>query len=397
MKKRIIFGFLILILFLANIPSLFAKEQSQGPQLFPRLLFFYSQGCHACQKTKHEVMPAIEKEFFDKIIIEYLDIADINNYKLMLSLKEKYKSDDTGIPTVFIEGTILVGYDPIKEGLRNIIVDTLEKRKFEKIDKLLGIDLVKHFLSFGILAIIVAGLIDGINPCAFTVIVFFISFLAFQGYKKRELIVIGLAFIFAVFLTYILVGLGIFRFLYSLRQFYIVTKIIYYLIAIFCFIFSIFALYDLWLFIKSGKTEGMILQLPPAIKSRIHAIIGLHYRKTKEGKAETTSQKHFFKLIMSAFITGFLVSLLEAVCTGQLYLPTIAFVLKNASLRLRALGYLLLYNLMFIVPLLIVLLFALLGTTSEGFSNFIKKHMATVKLSMAIIFLGLGILILIGA
>jgi hypothetical protein len=283
--------------------------------------------------------------------------------------------------------------------LRNAILATLEKEGPEKLDRLTGIDLVRRFLSFGILTIVTAGLIDGINPCAFTVIVFFISFLAFQGYKKRELIIIGLSFISAVFLTYVLIGLGIFRFLYSLRHFYIVSKIIYYLIAFFCFIIGILAIYDLWLFKKTGKTEGMTLQLPQAVKNRIHAVIGLHYRKSQEEKlrgASGASEKHFARLIGSAFITGSLVSLLEAVCTGQLYLPTITFVLKNASLRLRALGYLLLYNLMFVVPLVIVLVSALFGATSENFSKFAMKHMIMVKLLMALIFFVLGFVILKG-
>jgi cytochrome c biogenesis protein CcdA len=265
------------------------------------------------------------------------------------------------------------------------------------LDKLPGMDLVKHFLSFGIFAIVIAGLIDGINPCAFTVIVFFISFLAFQGYKKRELLLIGLSFIFAVFLTYVLIGLGIFRFLYALRNFYFITKTIYYLIGAFCFLLGIFAIYDFWLLKKTGVTEGMFLQLPRVIKNRIHAIIGTHYRKASEERKTTVSSGGLVGLIVSAFITGFLVSLLEAVCTGQLYLPTIAFVLKEATLRVRAFGYLLLYNLMFTTPLLVVLALALLGTTSEGFSRFTKKHMAAIKISMAILFFGLGTLILIGS
>lgn len=396
MKKKIIFYSLIAIFLLGDISFLFARQLSRNQQLFPRLLFFYSQNCHSCQKVKYEVMPEIEKGFFDKIIIEYLDTADINNYKLMLALKEKYNCLNNGVPTVFIEGEILVGYDQIKAELRNVIVDTLKKGRAIELDKLPGVDLVKHFLSFGVFAIVLAGLIDGINPCAFTVIVFFISFLAFQGYKKRELVAIGLSFICAVFLTYVLIGLGIFRFLYALRHFYIITKVIYYLIALFCFVLGTFALYDLWLFKKTKKTEGLTLQLPQVIKNKIHSIIGIYYRKSGDEKVAAVPQKYLIRLIGSAFITGFLVSLLEAVCTGQLYLPTIAFMLKNVSLRLRALGYLLLYNLMFIIPLFIVLLFALLGTTSQGFSSFIKKHMATVKLSMAILFFGLGILILIG-
>lgn len=391
MKGKIAFYFLIF-----SISILLGSAYARSASL-PRLLFFESKTCHLCQKVKHEIMPAIEKEFFDRLIIEYRDIADPNNYKLMLSLKEKYGCHQEGVPTLFIEGKILAGYDQIKGGLKEAIFDVLKKGETEKPDMLVGIDLVKRFLSFSVLAIAIAGAIDGINPCAFTVIVFFISFLAFQGYKKKELIAIGLAFIFAVFLAYVSVGLGIFHFLYSLSKFYLVTKIIYYFIAALCFVLGIFALYDLWKFSRTRKTEGLTLQLPQSIKNRIHAIIGSRYRKPKDKALKDNSRGHILGLIGSAFITGFLVSLLEAVCTGQLYLPTITFILKETNLRLRAFAYLLLYNFMFIIPLLAVLLLALFGTTHEGFSRFLRKHMAVVKLSMAILFFGLGFLILMRA
>ncbi len=394
--KKIKLILLLIVILLVNLSSVIAKENVRAPKSFPHLLYFYSESCHNCQKIKHELLPEIEKEFFDKIIIEYLDIADMHNYKFMLSLKEKYQCYEDGVPAFFIGGHILVGYDNIRKELRNTIVTALNERKIEEIDRAVGMDLVKRFLNFGALAVILAGLLDGINPCAFTVIVFFISFLALQGYRKRELIIIGASFILAVFLTYILIGLGIFRFLYTLSQFYLLSKIVYYAIAALCFLLGLFALYDLWLFAKTEKTEGMLLRLPQIIKNRIHKIIGDFYRvPKKEGKGST--QKHFLSLIASAFATGFLVSLLEAVCTGQLYLPTITFVLKETSLRIRAFLYLLLYNLMFVVPLIVVLILALWGVTSENFSRFLKERMLFVKLIMAVVFFGLGLVILASA
>jgi hypothetical protein len=100
---------------------------------------------------------------------------------------------------------------------------------------------------------------------------------------------------------------------------------------------------------------------------------------------------HLSRLVLSALITGFLVSLLEAVCTGQLYLPTIAFVLKTTPFKLQALLYLIAYNIMFILPLLIIFLLALLGVTSGQFANFLKKHLVSVKVIMAFVFFSLGI------
>jgi cytochrome c biogenesis protein CcdA len=76
------------------------------------------------------------------------------------------------------------------------------------------------------------------------------------------------------------------------------------------------------------------------------------------------------------------------------YLPTIAFVLKASPLKLQALGYLLLYNIMFIVPLIVIFVLALMGTTSSQFSAFLKKHLGLIKIFMAVLFFSLGIFLI---
>jgi len=155
-------------------------------------------------------------------------------------------------------------------------------------------------------------------------------------------------------------------------------------------IFAVLAVFDLGKFVKSGKTEGMNLQLPRAVKDQIHKVIGLRYRKDKTAAALAPSAS-VLKLIITALVTGFLVSILEAVCTGQVYLPTITFVLKSTDIKFKALAYLVLYNLMFILPLFLIFLCALAGTTSEDFSRFFKKHFMLSKVLMAILFFVLGI------
>jgi cytochrome c biogenesis protein CcdA len=254
------------------------------------------------------------------------------------------------------------------------------------------VDLQEYLKSFKPLAVVGAGLVDGINPCAFTVIVFFVSFLALQGYRKRELFAIGLTFILAVFITYLLIGLGLFNFLYRIRSFWAVAKAVNIGIGLLSILLGFLAVADFIKYRKSKDTENMFLQLPKVIKERIHSVIGGHYRRLKTGGGSPA--KTLLGLMLSALITGFLVSLLEAVCTGQLYLPTIAFVIKSGSLSARAVFYLLLYNLMFILPLAAIFLFALFGATSNEFSKFLKKHLGSIKILMSLMFFGLGILLL---
>jgi len=395
MKRIKIVSMLILtssLLFISSFAP--AKEQIES---LPKLIVFHSPGCHNCIRIKKEIMPTIDKEFKDRIKIEYRDIDDIENYKLMLSLEEKYHAKINNVfPIFFFEGHFLNGEGNVKNNLILLLTTTSMAVTDIRKEALPKIDLVKRFSSFTPLALIAVGLIDGINPCAVTVIVFFMSFLAFQGYRKREIMVIGLIFIFSVYLTYVLIGLGIFEFLYKLQGFWLLTKIINITVGVISITFSIYALYDFIQYKKTKSTDDMFLSLPKGIKNQIHKVIGVHYRAHNKPQ-ESTFRKHLLSLALSALITGFLVSVLEAVCVAKIYLPTIIFVLKTTNLKLKALSYLLLYNLLFILPLFIIFLFALFGTTSERFSTILKGHLGTIKILMGIMFLGLGIFLILRA
>ncbi|MCM8789484.1 MAG: hypothetical protein NC916_00475 [Candidatus Omnitrophica bacterium] len=338
-------------------------------------------------------MPQIEKEFKRRIDFEYRDVNDIENYKMLLALLRAHsQKEKISVPTIYFNGNFLVGSNDIKDNLR--IYLTQSGWGLKGLVPLPKIDLPEYFKTFTPLLISGAGLADGINPCAFTVIVFFISFLAVQGYRKKELVGISLSFIFAVFLTYLLIGLGLFNFLYRLKGFWLLTKALNIVVGIFSILLGSLALYDYFRFKKTGELEGSILQLPQAVKFRIHSVIGKFHRQTKS-QVQVKGRPHIFGLLLSALVSGFLVSLLESVCTGQLYLPTIAFVLKSASLRLQAMGYLLLYNLMFVVPLLIIFILVLFGVTSGQFAKFLKQHFALFKIILEALCFSPGLFLVI--
>lgn len=233
-------------------------------------------------------------------------------------------------------------------------------------------------------AIIGAGLVDGINPCAFAVIIFFISFLTVYKYTRKEIMVVGLSYCVAVFIAYVLIGLGLFQFLYAMRGFYWVIKAFYIITALLCLAFFVLSLYDFWIYKKTNKSEKMLLQLPQNLKVRIHKIMGFFLRDKHES---------LWRLMLAALAVGFGVSLVEAVCTGQVYLPTVVLIMQDPQYRVKAVIYLLLYNLMFIVPLLGVFALALAGYESTEFNNFLKKHLGLTKLLLCLVFLGLFILL----
>lgn len=391
MKRKIIFILLGCVLTMSGV--IISGYAEQANKEIPVLIVFQSSSCHNCIRIKKEVMPGIEKEFRGKVIIDYHNIDDMENYKLFLSLEEKYHFQISGsFPIFFFEGKFLNGQGNVEKNLKELLTKPVAITS--KTDAgLPKVDLLKRFQSFTPLAIIAVGLIDGINPCAVTVIVFFISFLSFQGYRKREIAVIGFIFIFSVYLTYVLIGLGIFESLYKLQGFWLLTKIINITVGSISILFSIYALYDFILYRKTKNTDDLLLALPKSIKNQIHKVIGAHYRLNAK-PADPAFKKHLLGLAISALVTGFLVSILEAVCVAKIYLPTIIFVLKTTTFKLKALIYLLAYNLLFVAPLLVIFIFALAGTKSERFQSVLKGHLGAIKILMGIMFLCLGIFLI---
>jgi len=240
--------------------------------------------------------------------------------------------------------------------------------------------IIQRFKSLGILTIVSAGLLDGINPCAFATLIFFISYLSFVGRKRTEIFYVGLGYSGAVFITYLLIGFGILSFIQRLSFLPLFSRIIYILTIAFALVLGTLSLYD-YVQLKRGRPSEMKLQLPDFLKKRIHKTI-------REGSKSP-------RYLLAAVTAGFIVSLVEFACTGQVYLPTILFVTNIPSLKTSAVSYLLLYNFMFIVPLLIIFGIVYWGVTSEQLASFLQKRASSIKLYTSLLFFALaGILIL---
>lgn len=306
--------------------------------------------------------------------------------RIILAPKEEVEIkiclDTTGLEGRFNKYLYFLTNDPARPVVRREVKGEVLRR---------AENILARFRSFTTGTVATAGLIDGINPCAFTVLVFFISFLSFVGYEKKQALIIGSFFILAVFLAYLLVGLGLFRFLQKLEIFTLLSQIVHFAVASLAGVLGLLSLYDFWIYRKTGDTKKIKLKLPGLVKKRIHDVV-MERIDRPTTKARPLATK---KLILSSLSCGFIVSLLEAVCTGQVYLPTIVFVLGISNLMARALLYLLLYNLFFIIPLIIIFIFALLGITSEQFAKVARTHLGGVKLITACLFFVLAAALLL--
>ncbi len=352
---------------------------------------FVSPTCVHCNKLKHEYWGPLQEKFKDTVHFTEYDISTPQGSLAFQKTAQAYgiAQNKMGYPAAVVGSTYLMGY-PTEIG--TYAEEAIEKARLlhEKTNVVtvaqedMKEQVQSAFQKITFWAIIGNGLVDGINPCAFAVIVFFISFLTVYKYSRKEIILVGASYCAAVFCAYLLLGLGVFKFLYAMRGFAYVIKGFYVCTAVVCLLFFILSIYDFWIYRKTKKSDGMLLQLPTNLKVRIHKIMGFFLRD---------KQKSTGRLVLAALAVGFCVSLVEAVCTGQVYVPTCVLIMQEPCFRAKAVFYLVLYNLMFIVPLVVVFVLALLGYESKGFNDFFKKHLGVAKLLLCAVFLALFILL----
>ena len=357
----------------------FDHQESSPDDRAIYITYFHKRGCQKCARAS-----AILKRFktkYPRIVVE-LKYAKENRELLeaMGALYEVPEVKRLTTPAVFIGDEYLL--DQLNEQrLEAVIQKYLQTgiaSRLPHAEAKTGVasdEIVQRFNAFGTLAVVGAGLLDGINPCAFATIVFFISYMSLVGRGRKEMLVAGGAFAVAVFVTYLLLGLGLLKFLSFLNEFSVIAKCVYLLAAIGTFALAFLSLYDAYK-AKQGKVKEITLQLPKSLKQRIHKVI--------------REQTRTSGVIIGALVIGFAISALELVCTGQVYLPTITFVMGVEGMRTHALAYLMLYNLMFIVPLLVVFGFVYWGTTSMQLGGVLQRHLMPVKLGTGVLLFGLG-------
>lgn len=347
------------------------------------IAYFFKQGCKHCSRAK-EIVSWLER-FRPNVRVESFDIAEKRSKLLAvaLGLRNGVPRDRLmGTPAFFIGNDFLIEED-VSQTMLTQLVDRHSPSGTDPFWKSIGPDELKKaeaeitetFDSIALAAIALAALGDGVNPCAFATIIFFVSYLTMLGRNRREIFIVGLSFAMAVYLTYFLIGLGFLNVVKRAANLDLLSKIIFGSAAALCMVFGVLSVGD-YFKARAGKTSDMTLQLPAYLKKRIHA--------TVREKAKSRS------LVAGAVIAGFTISILEFACTGQVYLPTITYM---ASLKAKAIGYLLFYNALFIAPLLVVFGAVYFGASSQMVAKFMERRVGAVKLVLAGVFFVVGALL----
>ena len=247
----------------------------------------------------------------------------------------------TGVQTcalpIFIEQggefSYLMGDGPIIEDLEDSIVNFKSYDGDE-------INVVDGRLSLWV--VVVAALVDSINPCAFGVLLFLMAVLLTMGSAKRALRS-GLIYTGVIFLVYLAAGFGIMRFVLE----FLVLDDVKIFIGVVVLLMALVEFKD---FFWEGK--GFSLRIPKGAKPWLE-------RHARRGT------------FVSLVVLGVLVVLVELPCTGGIYLAILSLI---ADSGVKGIVYLVLYNVIFVLPLILISYFVYAGVKVEKVNDWVQKN-----------------------
>ncbi len=340
------------------------------------LHFFFTPGCGHCRDVRQDiVLPLVEK--YQQLEYHEYNLAETEATERLVEFFINYGVPEQhwgGSSAAFVGDLHYVGADEIEQKLPRAVEKLLEEG-WEVPEEWKPADartrLVRVFERFGVSAVAVAGLADGVNPCALAALVFLLSLLSISGRTSNEVLATGLLFAVGVFIAYFGVGIGIFRGLQALRGFELAAELLYPLAALATLVLAILTFRD-YLRAKSGSPEDISLKLPRSLQKAGHAVTRVLLRG-----------RWFLCL---AVVAGAAVSLLELFCTGQIYLPTLIYLSGRGKMLAQVLPMLGLYVLMFTLPVIVLTIAVRAGFSSRRLQQWARRHTATSKLLMTAVF-----------
>ncbi|MBN2534286.1 MAG: metallophosphoesterase [Spirochaetales bacterium] len=351
-------------------------------------LHLFSYDCAYCKRLIEKELPSLSEKAGISLTVYYYDLgADPQAYDLFMAAGTDFGRQNADIPAIFTGNSVLGGEREITEKLPGEFTlfkqdsRAYREKSITPFQTFHDTETMKEdsFFSLTTGMVIGAGLLDGINPCAFTTLIFLISYLSLVGQKRKDMLLTGGLFTTAVFLTYLAIGFLFYHGARILTRAFILSRIINYILLGIVTLFALLSVID---FIKclKGKETEMTLQLPDFLKKLIHQRIRNFARSGK-------------LVGIVAFALGIVIAGMELACTGQVYIPIVTMILDPVY-RTRAAGYLIMYNLAFIAPLAGIFLLLSFGITSAQLGKFFKKYIAFVKLGLTLVFLSMAVLII---
>ena len=333
-----------------------------------RVDLYYSARCIECG----ELIADLKDRYGERLILH--DTDGTGELAALFQRLQEKGAEIEGFPVLFAEGGVADGFAMIErflDGSAGAAKSDGNRTGFR----------VSGMIP--LLPLIGAGLLDGVNPCAFATLIFFVSLLVLNGRGRRSILVTGLSYGAGVLVSYYALGAGFLSIAGILPLRERLSSLLELALLLFLAVMAGISFRD-YLLARKGRFGELTLRLSPAVHRRVHGLLRL-----AGGRLMSVPLT-----VLMSFLIGVLVALLELGCTGQVYLPAVGYILK---VRGDASGYLylLVYNLAFITPLLILLAAVVAGVSSRRLAAIFESGTATVRLLFFLLFLVLILLLVL--
>ncbi len=314
--------------------------------------YFYDPACQKCAKAA----PVI-----DSVVNSYGDNVSFSKYNILtdkgLTLATKYQLP--GVPSVVINGQKLISYGDYEGNttrLEEILRDSIEKASLSP-----SRAPVQQKIVLSVPSVFVVGFLAGFNPCLLAILAFIASVTLATTGRRRNVLLIVLMFSLGIFVTYLIVGIGL---LNIIEQLPALQASIKNFLVILVAVLGLWHVYDAW-----------------------------HLRKNTESSFYTP--KSFIRLTESvtknvslpaSFFIGALFSLIKAPCVGAVYFVILDMVRSGSG---EGMMYLAAYNLGVVLPVLVLGFAIAFGLNPEKVEKFRKEKRVAMRL-----FTGITLLII---
>ncbi len=357
---------------------------------------FYGQGCPHCA-SQDNFLDDMEQKYSSLKVERYEIYLNEENRQLFSEMTEAFNTEIKGVPTIFIDKKVIMGYSSsLGRQIEEEIQRCLEEGCIDPIDRINGettqiigdsspaenpesnetseFPINTETEELTLAKVVSLAVVDAINPCALAVLaLMLIAILTYNPKNRLNVLFAGLAFSLSVFIMYFIYGLIIIKFFQIIQALSSVRFYLYKCLAVAAIIIGGLNIRDY----ISYKPGALGTEMPLMMRPKVKKII-----------SKVTSPS-------GAFIVGLFVTVFLLPCTIGPYI--IAGGILSAMKIIKTIPPLLLYNAIFVIPMIFITGMVYLGIKKvDDVSEWKDRNIRKLHLFAGIIMIGLGIAMLIG-
>lgn len=374
---------LLLTLTSSIAPNVSTGLESRGDEK-PVMLFFWGEGCPHCAAAK-PFLKELEKKYPRLEIRSYEVLNNEDNLKLLEQTAKLQGTTVTGVPVFFINGKVFEGFNDsvsreieaaIREtlGLGRTLRNSIEGRRETGADEQITAPLfgktAARSLPLPAFTIVIAAF-DSFNPCAFFVLFTLLSLLA-HAHSRKRMLLIGGVFVFFSGGCYFLFMATWLNLFFIVGHLPVVTRVA----GLLALVIALINMKDFFYFKK-----GISLTIPEASKPKLY--------ERMRGLIRTDSLP---AALAGSIMLAAAASSYELLCTAGFPMVYTRVLTLNALSPAGYYAYLALYNLIYIIPLAVIVVFFVVTLGSRKLS---EQQGRTLKLVSGLMMLGLAMVLLV--